>query len=450
MEVINSILSGIIVPVLLIFCGLFFAAKQKFFYILHPLKLCRCLGEASGEEGVSPFRALTVALAGTLGVGNMAGVATAITAGGAGALFWMNISALCAMSIKYIEVCLAVETREKSDKGWRGGAMFYIKKLVGGKLGRVLGGIFAVLCAVNSLLTGNIVQVNSACAALPQIEPLLIGGIIGLMAMWIAAGGGKRISGATVIIIPILSAVYMILCLAIIFSNYARLPQVFSEIITSAFSLRSVGGGILGFGITRSMRFGVTRGIFSNEAGCGTSPTAHAMANTKSPHHQGCFGIFEVFADTTVLCTMTGIVILLAGETALDGISLTLYAFENLAGKWASDIIAVSIVLFAFATVISQASYGLVSLDFLGKPKLKPIYLLLIPLTSAAGSIISAAFMWQTADLTVSVMTVINVGCLSIYSRNCRIKRTSRKNKKELLLSHMNTRDDCVSMVKGL
>ncbi len=418
METINSILSGFIVPVLLIICGIWFAFRLHFFYILHPVKLCRCLGESSGEEGVSPFRALTVALAGTLGVGNMAGVATAIVAGGAGALFWMWISALCAMSIKYIEVKLALETREKKNGEWRGGAMYYIKKAAGGKFGGAVASAFAVMCAANALLTGNIVQVNSACAAISEIDPLWIGAAVGILGMWVAAGGGKRVSGATVAIIPFLSVVYMIICLAVIFNNIERIPTVFSEIVRGAFSFRSVGGGVGGFMMVRAMRFGVTRGIFSNEAGCGTSPTAHAQANAKSPHHQGCFGIFEVFADTIVLCTMTGLVILLCRERGLDGIPLTLYAFESLAGGWASKIIAVSVVLFALATVISQSAYGLVSLDFLGGGKtVRTVYLMLIPAASVGGALISADSMWQIADFIVSLMTAVNIVCLGWYMR---------------------------------
>ena len=416
MEAINSVLSGIFLPALLIFCGIWFAVKLRFFFILHPVRLCNCLMKKSHKGGVSPFRALTVALAGTLGVGNMAGVATAITAGGAGAIFWMWVSALCAMSIKYIEVKLALETRIKSGGAWHGGATYYIRRIIKGKAGWGIGCVFAILCGGNALLTGNVVQVNAACSAAVWVNPLIIGAIVGICGVWVASGGGKRVSGATVAIIPLLSAVYMVLCLAIIFNNISRLPQIFSEIIEGAFSTRSVGGGIGGYVMTRAMRFGVIRGIFSNEAGCGTSPTAHAQADAESPHQQGCFGIFEVFADTIVLCTMTGVVILLCGDSSLDGIPLTLYAFESLAGAWAAKIIAVSINLFAFATVISQSSYGLEAIGFLGGGKwIKRLYLLLIFSASVTGSVISAEIMWQAADLLVSAMTTINVLCLCKY-----------------------------------
>lgn len=420
MEEINSILSGMILPFLLIICGIWFAVRLRFFYILHPVKILKNLFESSGSEGVSPFKALTVALAGTLGVGNMAGVATAISAGGAGALFWMWISAICAMSVKYYEVRLALETRIKTEDGFRGGAMYYIKKIFGGRTGSVLGSGFAVMCAVNSLLTGNIVQVNSACAAFSELDPLILGIPLGILALWIAIGGGKRVSGATVFLVPLLSAVYMIICLSIIFNNLGRIPAVMEKIFRDAFSLKAAGGGLGGFMLVRAMRFGVTRGLFSNEAGCGTSPTAHAMADAKSPHHQGCFGIFEVFADTIILCTMTGIVILLCDGGSLDGIPLTLYAFRTLAGQWAANMIAVSIVLFAFATVISQSSYGMTALEFLKKRKLKNVYVLCIPICATIGSIISAESMWHMADLTVSLMTLLNLIALSVGAKKHR------------------------------
>ncbi len=415
MEAVNSILSGVLLPALLILCGIWFGIKLRFFYVLHPIKLTRRLFEASDTGGTSPFRALTVALAGTLGVGNMAGVATAITAGGAGALFWMWLSAICAMSIKYIEVCLALETRKKANGRWRGGAMYYIKEIFNGRLGSFLSSLFALLCIGNSLLTGNIVQVNSAASAI-SAPPLAIGAAIGIIGMLIATGGGKRISDTTLFLIPLLSISYIIICLAVIFNNIDRIPQILEKIATDAFSLRSASGGIMGFTMLRAVRYGVTRGIFSNEAGCGTSPTAHAEADARSPHHQGCFGIFEVFADTIVLCTMTGFVILLAGESHLDGIPLTLYAFGTLAGEWAKRLVALSVMLFALATVISQASYGLSALSFLSRSnKTKALYLSLIPVSSIIGAVISSDAMWQIADLVISVMTAINLFALSFY-----------------------------------
>lgn len=418
METINTFLSGMLMPALLIGTGIWFAVRLRFFYIFHPIRFFQTLAQAHKGGGVSPFRALSQALAGTLGVGNMAGVATAIVAGGPGAIFWMWISALCAMSVKYAEVRIAVEHRRRTGEEFYGGAMYYIKDVLCRKLPRagvVAGGGFALLCVANSLLTGNIVQMHAAASVFPWMPPIILGGIVAAMAFVIACGGAGRVSEITMGLIPFLSGAYMLISMVIIVRNGDRLPQVLGEIFSSGLSLRAAAGGAAGFAVNRAIRFGVTRGIFSNEAGCGTSPTAHAAANTKSAHHQGCFGIFEVFADTIVLCSMTAFVILLSDgvEQGIDGIPLTLYAYTALAGREAGIFIGVSVILFAFATVICQTQYGAVAIGYLTRKK-GPyrLYLAIQALASICGTVISEGLMWQAADLVVSLMTALNVGCL--------------------------------------
>lgn len=424
METINNFLSGALMPALLIICGFIFAAKQKFFFLLHPIRFVKTLREAAAGDGISPFRALTQALAGTLGVGNMAGVATAITAGGAGAVFWMWISALCAMSLKYAEVSLGVKHRRKDSDGYYGGAMYYIKDTFSNimpKAAPVLGGIFAMLCLTNSLLTGNIVQMKAAASVFSAVPPLILGGIVGAVSFIIGSGKARRVSAVTVGLIPALSVFYMALSLWIIISNAERLPGVINEIFSTAFSLEGFGGGVGGFAVSRAIRFGVTRGIFSNEAGMGTSPSAHSSANVKSPHHQGCFGIFEVFADTIVLCTMTAFVILLSdGRTrGLDSIPLTVYSYASLAGRWAGAAIGISVILFAFATVICQGAYGSVALKYLGGgSRVRYAYLLLSSAACILGTVIPDGSMWQAADLVISLMTVINIICLIFSAKS--------------------------------
>lgn len=414
LENINYYLSGLIMPVLLISGGVWFGWKLKLFYIFHPIKLTADLRTASKDGGTSPFKALTLALAGTLGVGNISGVATAITAGGAGAVFWMWLSAAVAMSVKYAEAALSVHYRRMRTVNGRttffGGAMYYMRD--GLKL-PVLGGFFAVMLILNSLLTGNIVQVNAAASVYPDFPPIICGISIAALSFIISIGGAKRISDFTVKLIPFLSAVYLILSMYIIITNYSVIPSVFKQIFAEAFNFGSASGGVLGFTVSRAVRFGVTRGIFSNEAGCGTSPTAHASANTKSPHHQGCFGIFEVFADTILLCTMTAIVILLADKSSLDGIPLSLYAYSSFTGKAAGQIIGLSVILFAFATVICQSYYGIEAISFFtGSRKARLSYLFLSFASSIIGSVIPQGIMWQLADLVISIMTVINVACV--------------------------------------
>ncbi len=445
MELINTVLSGYLLPLLLISSGIYFAVKIRFFYVLHPIHFLKDLKDSSASDGISPFRALSQALAGTLGVGNMTGVASAICAGGAGAVFWMWISALFAMSIKYFEVGLAVLTRKREKDGYVGGAMYYIKEVFSKKLPKaasLLGSFFAVLCMVNSLLTGNIVQVNSAAKAFPDIPPLLVGGAIALCALPVVAGRAEKVSAVTAGLIPFLSLLYIVLCAVVIIPRISLLPSVLGKIFEGAFSKDAVGGGIGGFLFMRAIRFGTTRGIFSNEAGSGTSPTAHAAANTKSPHHQGCFGIFEVFADTILLCTLTAVVILLSDGMAMGekGISLTIYAFSSQAGKAAGIAVGISAILFAFATVICQTQYGIVALKSISRRRIYLFgYILLSAFAALFGAVIEEGIMWQLADLIISLMTVLNILCLIFAYRQGYLLCIFR-NEKKMLSPHTSYR----------
>ena len=423
-------------PVLLILCGVILSWRIGIFKILFNGKYFKTLKEAASKGGESPVKAMCTALAGTLGVGNIAGVATAITAGGAGAVLWMMIGALVSMSVKYGEVALAVKYRIRVKDGYRGGAMYTLRngfgKYVGEKASSACGGVFALLCIINSLVTGNLVQTNSAAAALPSVHPAVIGGIIAICVLCVGLLGASKISTVTYALIPFLSGVYILMSLSVIIRGYGYIPEVITDILSGAFSLKAAGGGALGFGLREAVRYGITRGIFSNEAGCGTSPTAHASADVESPHHQGCFGIFEVFADTILLCSMTALVILIAqkkyGLYGLDGVPLTLRAFRFALGPAAEWIIAVSVVLFALATVIAQIYYGSVAVGYFTASRIAPkIYVLCAAAVSLISTVIDTSSMWIAADLTVGVMTVINVvvlivmrgeiGMLSPYGR---------------------------------
>ena len=437
METLNTVLSGLLMPALLIGAGLFFGVKLRFFWIRHPCKVMRTLREASAGSGTSPAAALSMALAGTLGVGNIAGVATAITAGGAGAVFWMLLGALAAMSVKYAEVYLAVRYRrirqQNGAVSFYGGAMYYIrdgiagaaKSKAGKKAAAALGGFFALLCAANALLTGNIVQVRAAVSCI-DIPPLLFGVLFAVLAIAAASGGAKRVSSITAVLIPALSAVYILLSLWIISCNWTEIVPIFAKIWEQAWEWRPVGGGFLGLAVSRAVRFGITRGIFSNEAGCGTAPTAHASADTQSPYHQGCFGIFEVFADTVILCTITALVILLyADGEGLDGIELSLTAYTRLGsaigGPWLGNFVNIfmrlSVVLFAFATVVCQSYYGVEAIRyFVSDRRAKAAYLALSAAAIILGSLIQPSFMWSCADFIISLMTSLNVVCLLLLS----------------------------------
>lgn len=299
-------------PVLLLGCGLLFSSYLHFFWIVHPVKFFRSLKKGLTGGGQTPFKAMTVALAGTLGVGNIAGVASAIVAGGAGAgVLDVGQRSSC----EGVKVCRG-RTRRGSPKKKRRRLFRRRDVLYVGYAFSAARRIFALLCLANSLVTGNIVQSNAAAAVYSErIPPIAVGAVMCVLSLAVMLGSLRRISDVTVKLIPFLSGVYILLSLYIIFANTERLPGIFADIFGSAFSLKAAAGGAGGFALSRAVRFGVTRGILSNEAGCGTAPTAATPPQIpNSPHNQGIFGIFEVFADTVVICTLTAIVILLLGD----------------------------------------------------------------------------------------------------------------------------------------
>lgn len=448
MESFAAVLNGYIMPILLLVCGVILARRIKLYRILSPKRFIGILSDSSVESGTSPVKAMCTALAGTLGVGNIAGVATAISAGGSGAVMWMWIGAVISMSVKYGEVALAVKYRVKFADEFIGGSMYTIKhglgKYVGRSSAKLLGGFFAVMCLVNSFVTGNIVQSNSAAAVFPSVSPNAIGILFGAGILIIALVGADKISNFTYALIPPLSGAYILLSLSVIIRNYEYLPEVMSDIVLSAFSTKAALGGASGFAVREAIRFGITRGIFSNEAGCGTAPSAHAAANTKSPHHQGCFGIFEVIADTLILCSMTAFVILIGIKKypsligKFDGVPLTLEAFELVLGSAAYYIIGVSVILFAFATIIAQLYYGKVALSYFTKSKIPcALYAPAAALCAFLGAGMDVSSMWICADLVVGVMTVVNVSVLMIMRKEVKKMSLESAAKEEPETKHL-------------
>lgn len=413
MSIINQYLCGIILPCFLMFFGIFFGVKLKFFYILHPLKTIKTI--LNNQKG--GFRSLSVALAGTLGVGNIVGVASAIILGGAGSIFWMWISALCAMSLKYTEVYLAMKHRKLSANGAYGGAPYYIKEGLKNKIGSsfafALSLIFAILCTINSLTTGNLVQINSVSTILP-VKPLIFGIAFTVFAFLVIAGGIKRITKITSLLIPLLTVVYVLMCAVILILNFGKIPDIFAMIIKDAFGIKSAVGGACGYGITAAMRYGVSRGVLSNEAGCGTSPSAHASSESSDPHGQGCLGILEVFIDTILLCSLTAFVILMSPNYgANEPVALVINAFEHWFGDLGRYALISITVLFAFATVICQYFYGVESMKYIsGRKSLKTVFTLIFLSVLLIGSVIPMWLMWEISDLALAIMTIINLICI--------------------------------------
>ncbi len=413
LEKLNEILGGILMPAILIIIGTFFAAKLGFFYIFHPIKTVKTI--LSNSKG--GFKSLTVALAGTLGVGNIAGVSSAIIMGGAGAVFWMWISAFAAMSLKYVEVFLAVKYRREKSGEYYGGAPYYIrdgmKNKIGARFSLYLSCVFAFLCVVNSLTTGNLVQIN-AVANITPLPPIIFGIIFTVLVFLVISGGVKRISSFTFVLMPLLTIFYVFISLYIIISDAHKIPDTFALIFKSAFSFRSVVSGACGYGIKEAIRYGVGRGVLSNEAGCGTAPTAHASSNTGSAHAQGCLGILEVFTDTVVLCTLTALVILIAGEKPSgDVMALVSLSYGKYLGSFGAYAVSGSSVLFALATVACQFYYGEEALSYITKSKFsKAVYTVVFFFVCIVSSVVPMSLMWQISDLTLSIMTVFNVICL--------------------------------------
>ena len=410
-------LPAVALPVALIAVGAVYLFGTRGFFIFHPVRALRVM---LGKEKKEALSALSLALAGTLGVGNIAGVALAVAIGGAGSVFWMWVSALFSMFLKYGEVVLALLYREKrSDGKGAGGAMYYMRDALGGRLGKFLSYAFSVLCLLCALTLGSSVQANAAAESLAalSVPPLFSGVMLALFAALAVFGGAKRIEKVTSRLIPVLTLFYTLLSLYACLSHASLLPSVITRIFKEAFSpLATMAGGgtILAL---RAVRYGVCRGLLSNEAGAGTAPLAHATAKN-TPTSQGLLGAFEVFIDTFVLCSATAFVVLLAFPTpsvTLGGVELVLSAFSVLVGGWTRIPLILSVVLFVYATVICWCFYGERALSYMSQSvRLRRVYLCVFLLLLALGSIFSGDFIWSATDLSLSALTLLNLLALLI------------------------------------
>ncbi len=413
-SLVSEIFCGILTPAMLLFTGLVLSVGCRIWRLCMPRRFFRTLCDIPPASKVTPFRAVTMALAGTLGVGNITGVSAAIAEGGPGAVFWMWIGALLSLAVKYGEVALAVRYRHATPDGYRGGTMYTMRDGYGKAR---LGGLFALLCVANALVTGNLLQSNAAACVLSPLPRWSCGLLLVLLTLLALRCGIHRLSAVTLRLIPGLCAVYILASLAVIGSHIACLPGIFADIVRCAFSTRAVAGGAVGWTIREAVRFGITRGIFSNEAGCGTSPTSHAAADTKSPHHQGMYGIFEVFCDTIVLCTMTALVLLIAereyGILSWGGDSMTLLAFGLYGGGFLYGVLALSVVLFAYATILAQIYYGDTAIRYFGERKwARRAFAAGMLGVTMIGAVTDAAVLWRIADVLVCAMTTVNTAFL--------------------------------------
>ncbi len=443
LEFFNKYLFGIGVPIILIVAGIYFIFLLKGFHITKIKSIVNVFTRKQTTSGTSPIKALMLALAGTLGVGNIVGVSAAIYLGGFGAVFWMWISAFLAMLLKYAEIVLAIRHRRFDKEGVpHGSAMQYISdyfiNIGASSSGKLIAGIFAIFCIVNSLSMGSMIQINAVSTSfydIFHIKPVISGIILSGLTALIISKGSKRIINITDKLVPLMTLGYVILSLAVIILRRNEIDDALKLIFSDAFSINSTVGGVMGFLLSRGIRYGVMRGLVSNEAGCGTAPSAHATADTKSPVEQGFFGIIEVFVDTILLCTMTALVVILSySEVAYFGsnfIMMTIGAYSSVLGKWAEYFLAAAVLFFAFATVICWAHYGFECCFYLDKKKrlLLP-YTVLYVVCVFLGTIIDAKIIWDIADFSIGAMTLINVVIICLMSREVKKETDEYFNKR--------------------
>ena len=431
-SILNNFIWGVPAMVCIIGVGLYLSFRTGFLQIRKFPYALRCtIGrmfkkKEASDGAITPFQAVCTALAATVGTGNIAGVAGAIAIGGPGAVFWMWVSALLGMCTKFFEVTLAVHYRERNARGELvGGPMYYIKNGLGKKwmplaYAYALFGVFAVFG------TGNATQVNTITAAInapllnyhllssAQVSAcnLIIGIVICLVVGLILIGGIKRIGRVSEQLVPLMALLYVILALGVIATRVQAVPAVFAAIFEGAFQPSAVTGGIVGSFFV-SMKKGVSRGIFSNEAGLGTGSIAHACADTRKPVKQGMFGIFEVFMDTIVICTMTALVILLSGVSVpygqAAGAELTISGFVSVYGGWVSIFTAVAMCCFAFSTIIGWGLYGARCAEFLFGSKIILPFNIAYALISIVGATVNLGLVWDVSDTFNGFMIVPNL-----------------------------------------
>ena len=438
---VNSFLNGIVMGwpgmILLVGTGVYYTFRcggiqfKWFGYIMKNTIGKIFEKKEAGEGAVTPFQAVCTALAATVGTGNIAGITGAIALGGPGAVFWMWISALFGMCTKFAEVTLAIHFRERNDKGdWVGGPMYYISKGLG-KNWKWLGSLFALFGMLAAFGIGNMTQINSIVTSISgtinsftpinvNTANLIIGIIVAIFCAIVLIGGLKRIGQVTEKLVPFMAVIYILSALIIFFAHIGNIGNVLRSIFVGAFTPSAVVGGAAGITISAAVKRGVGRGVFSNEAGLGSAPIAHAAADTDSAVRQGCFGVFEVFADTIVICTLTAFAVLMSGTPInfgqAAGADLTIAAFGTTFGRVGGIIISVGLTLFATSTILSWCLYGTRCAEFLFKTTkiIKP-YQVIFCLIIVLGAVTELSLVWDIADTLNGLMALPNlVGLLAL------------------------------------
>lgn len=434
-EPIHRFIWGPVMLLLLVGTGLWFTLRSGFFQIrgwklwwrktlIDSLRQNRKKKKEKGE--ITPFQAMCTAMAGTVGTGNIAGVATAITMGGPGAVFWMGLSALLGTMTCFAENVLGSLYRWRDDQGrWHGGAMAYLER---GAHCPMLARLYAVFCICSTLGMGNMVQANSiASVAWEQwhIVPAASGYLMAALAALVILGGIGAISRVTEKLVPTMAMIYLGGALCVVLAHASQLPAVLRMVLQEAFSLRAGMGGLAGYSVASAIRLGVSRGVFSNEAGLGMSVLAHVESSEREPVVQGMWGIFQVVADTLVVCGITALAVLtgsgydpqqyaaVLGSPAFDalpnGAQLTTQAFSSVFGPFGGVIVGLSLMMFAFSTVLASSYYGSMAVEYLAGKKAVLAYKILFICTLIVGSVMQLRLVWQLSDTFNGLMALPNL-----------------------------------------
>lgn len=417
---VNKVLWDYALLFLLVGTGVFYTFQLKFIQVRKFGKGMKLLfGNFSlkggkGEKGLSSFQALTTAIAAQVGTGNIAGAATAIASGGPGAIFWMWVAAFFGMATIYGEAVMAQYTREEKNGVYVGGPIYYIKHIFKGKFGTFLSAFFSVAVILALGFMGNMVQSNSIGSAFSTafgISPVVIGIICAVIAGFIFIGGIKRIASFTEKVVPIMAILYVIGCIIILVMNPAGLVTAIQEIFVGAFAPQAIMGGALGVTVQKAMRYGVARGLFSNEAGMGSTPHAHATAEVDHPADQGLVAMMGVFIDTFIILTMTALVILSTGVlgNGETGSVLAQSAFNVGLGGFGPVFIAFCMLFFAFTTIVGWYYFGEVNVRALFGEKAIKIYAVIVVLCVAVGSVLKVSLVWDMSDMFNGLMVLPNL-----------------------------------------
>lgn len=378
-------------------------------------------GKKADDQGMSSLQALATAIAAQVGTGNITGCATALVSGGPGALFWVWVSAFFGMATIYAEAVLAQRYRTTVNGKVTGGPAYYIRAAFKGTFGKVLAGVFSVLIILALGFMGNMVQSNSIGDAFHNafgMSHLAVGIVVAVIAAFIFLGGVQRIAAVTEKIVPIMAAFYIVGCVVILVMNYKTLPNAFTQIFVLAFNPQAMAGGVAGVTVQQAMRFGVARGLFSNEAGMGSTPHAHALAKVNHPREQGAVAILGVFIDTFVVLTLTGLVLITSGliPEGLTGTALTQAAFSQAFGGFGPVFIAICMFFFAFSTIIGWYFFGQSNFKALFGEKALPVYSVIVVVFILVGSTLKVDLVWAMADFFNGLMAVPNLLALLALS----------------------------------